>query len=243
MTPKQALTTTQEIIFPESDGKPMAETDVHLNLMVDLIKTLQLFYRSDPNTYVSGNLLIYWNSTNPLLSVAPDVFVVKGVQKKKRRVYKLWEEGKGPDMVIEITSKSTKEDDLKRKRELYCKVLHVQEYFLFDPEQEYLPSQLMGFRLEGKNYQPIEGTNGLSSEVLGLDLILVGQQFRLYDPMKKATLRIAEETEEALIHAQVRADQAQALAQIESLAREKAEAELKKLRLEMKKLRKESGKK
>ncbi|MDE0483572.1 MAG: Uma2 family endonuclease [Candidatus Poribacteria bacterium] len=71
------------IVYPESDGKPMAETDTHRDLMIDFIQMLKHHYRDDADVYVSGNLLIYYEKGNPRKSISPDVFVVFGVAKKK----------------------------------------------------------------------------------------------------------------------------------------------------------------
>jgi len=83
------------------------------------------------------------------------VFVVRGVEKKRRDNYLVWEEGHAPDVVIEITSKSTKRADNKTKWALYLDVLKVREYFQFDPTQDYLTPPLQGFRLVAGEYRLI----------------------------------------------------------------------------------------
>ena len=89
--------------YPTSDGKPMAETDLHRDLMLQLIEILKEFYRSVPNVYVSGNLLLFYEQGNRRRHVSPDVFVVRGVEKRERENYLVWEEKKGPQLVIELT--------------------------------------------------------------------------------------------------------------------------------------------
>ena len=126
------------IDYPTGDGKPMAETDVHRELMVELIVTLQDHFAADPDLYVSGNLLLFYEEGNRRRHVSPDVFVVRGVEKKPRENYLTWLEGKGPDLAIELTSRSTRSEDVKKKFALYRDVLHVPEYFLFDPFEDYL---------------------------------------------------------------------------------------------------------
>ena len=101
--------------YPTSDGKPMAETDWHRNLMADLIATLKEHYAPQDRVYVSGNLLLYYELGNRRRRVAPDVFVVKGIPKHNRPNYLLWEEGKGPGVVIEVTSSTTRREDLETK--------------------------------------------------------------------------------------------------------------------------------
>src|SRR5437016_3687010 len=94
----------REVEYPTSDGRPMAETDIHRQDMMDLIETLQDHFAADPRVYVTGNLLLFYERGNRRRHVAPDVFVVRGVPKLPlRKYYLLWEEGKGPDVVLEIT--------------------------------------------------------------------------------------------------------------------------------------------
>jgi Uma2 family endonuclease len=138
--------------YPTRDGKPVAETDLHRDIMFSLIFMLKRRYERDPRIYVSGNLLIFYEPGNKRKHVAPDVFVVKGVEKKMRDNYLVWEEGKGPDFVIEVTSSSTKKDDVKKKYELYRDVLKIPEYFLFDPRGDHLRPPLKGYRLRDGDY-------------------------------------------------------------------------------------------
>jgi Uma2 family endonuclease len=158
--------------YPTSDGKPMAETDWHRNLMVDLIGTLTAHFQAQPRVYVSGNLLIFFEQGNRRRHVAPDVFVVRGVPKVPRPNYLLWEEGRAPQVVIEVTSRQTRRTDTGRKFRLYRDVLKVREYFLFDPDGDYLDPPLKGYRLRQGAFRPIRPTpqGRLVSRVLGLHL-------------------------------------------------------------------------
>jgi len=167
----------------------MAETDVHRDLMVDLIETLQDRFENERMVYVSGNLLVFYQEGDRRKHVAPDVFVVRGVENRQRENYLIWEEGKSLDAVIELTSKSTKEEDVDDKYRLYSKELRVPEYFLFDPHGDYLHPPLRGFRLRGDEYFPIRSIAGrLPSRVLGLHLERDGTQLRLYDPQTRRRL-------------------------------------------------------
>ncbi len=169
--------------YPTSDGKPMAETDDHRQLMVELIETIQWYYRTMPLVYVSGNLLVFYVLGDKRRHVSPDVFVVRGVPKHNRLNYLVWEERKGPELVIELTSKSTMREDLGRKFELYRDKLRVREYFLFDPHGDYLQPPLQGHRLLKGDYVPIKQVAGrLPSKILGLHLEATGRVLRLYDP-------------------------------------------------------------
>ena len=170
-TPEIHSLPTDPDFYPSSDGKPMAETDLHRNLMTDFIQMLDDYFQDRLDVYVSGNLLLYYEEGNARKSVALDVFVVFGVNRKTRRTYLLWQEGKGPDFVLELSSKSTYRADLNRKKRLYAHVLGVQEYFIYDPDHQYLNPALQGYRLVDNIYEPILPADGrLSSNVLDLEL-------------------------------------------------------------------------
>jgi Uma2 family endonuclease len=96
----------QYIEYPESDGQPMGETDTHRKLMIDLIEALKTYFANEPEVYVSSNLMYYYEENNPKVSISPDVFVVRGVAKHERWIYKFWEEPV-PQVVVEISSKKT----------------------------------------------------------------------------------------------------------------------------------------
>jgi Uma2 family endonuclease len=168
--------------YPTTDFKPMAETDVHRNLMFEVIETLSARYADDPDVYVTGNLLLFYEQGNKRRHVSPDCFVVFGVPKGNRENYLMWEEGKGPDVVIEITSKTTRAEDVKKKYLLYQDVLGVTEYFLFDPLRDYLDPPMQGYRRVRDAFRPIKWTDGrLPSKVLGLHLERDDRQLRFWD--------------------------------------------------------------
>jgi Uma2 family endonuclease len=175
---------TREVEYPSGDGKPMAETEVHLHVMIDTIQVLEDYFAGQPNVYVCGNLLLYYEEGNPRKHVAPNVLVAFDVPKKPAREYYLvWKEGKAPDFVVEITSKSTKQEDRKKKFGIYRDILRVSEYFLFDPTEDYLNPSLQGFRRVGGEYASIEPIAGrLPSQLLGLHLERDGEKLRLFDP-------------------------------------------------------------
>ena len=179
--------------YPSADGQPMGETPVHRDCIIDAIGALQEFFAERPDVYVGADMFLYYEEGNPRASVVPDVFVVLGAVKDElreggwRETYKLWEEPKGPDFVLEVTSPSTRRQDQVRKRALYA-TLGVREYFLYDPKGEYLDPPLQGTGLRGGGYAPLarsrmpDGTWGLWSEVLGLYLHRRGRALRLRDP-------------------------------------------------------------
>jgi len=224
------ISVKKPIRYPTSDGRPMAETDLHSDVMVDSKQTLDLRFADDPNVYVSGNLLMFYVPENKRRHVAPDVFVVKGVTKKKRENYLVWEEGKSPDAIIEITSKSTRKEDTVKKFELYRDELKVREYILFDPRGEYLQPKLQGFRLSRGDYVPIAPVAGrLPSNVLGLHLEENDVELRFWDPEIGKWLPTLRE--------QVRREHAG-----RTPAETRLERELKELRAELDALKRQLGK-
>jgi Uma2 family endonuclease len=233
------------IKYPTSDGRPMGETDVHRQDMFDLIESLKLFYAGQ-RVYVSGNLLICYKPGNKRKHVAPDVFVVKGIDPHPRENYILWEEGKGPDVAIEVTSESTKEEDLDDKYELYRDVLKVHEYFLFDPRAEFLKPPLQGYRLVGGDYVRIEPVNGrLPSQELGLHLEQHGEELRLWSPRTGKWIPTPTEAREQADsdrqRAEAAAQRAEQARRQEAEARRHAEAEVERLKQEIKSLRRKSS--
>lgn len=158
----------------------MAETDTHRDLMVDLIQALQSRYQDRDDVYVSGNILLYYEKGNKRRHVSPDVLVVFGIPKEKRDYYLLWREGRAPDVVIEITSSSTRHEDMHKKRRLYAEI-GVREYFLFDPRRDYLKPQMRGYRLVQGQWAALVG-DPIHSEALDLDLRVIDGTLRLVDP-------------------------------------------------------------
>jgi Uma2 family endonuclease len=184
----------KDIEYPETDGEPMAESDFQRKPLTYLVESLALHFQNQKQTYVSGNLLIYYEKKNPKASVAPDVFVVFGVPKQDRRTYKIWEEGKSPDVAIEITSRTTRKVDEKKKPKLYRK-LGVREYFQYDPTGDYLQPALRGRMLNEKGrYQKMraekltDGTLSITSPLLGLQLHLQENRLRVFDPKSQQYL-------------------------------------------------------
>ena len=164
----------EDPLYPSSDGLPLAENDWQLEAILDAVGVLKVRYQDRPDVYVSGDLLIYYEKDNPRRSVAPDVFVVFGAAKHMRNIYKLWEEPKAPDFVLEVASKNTWREDLGRKRALYAQ-LGVREYWLFDPKDEYFNPPLQCLRLRRGTYRSVpalvdNGARTIRSEMLGLDL-------------------------------------------------------------------------
>lgn len=219
----------QPIEYPESDGQPMGETDVHVDALAETLKILKAHFARDPQVYVAGDNMFYFEEGNPRACVSPDIYVVKGIAKGLRRIYKLWEEGKAPDFVLEISSRKTRREDLGKKRATYAE-LGVGEYLLFDPTEDYLKPPLQLYRLgAGGEYQRVLPRADGAAHVQSLGLLFRAEGFRLrlVDAETGEALLNLEETQGALAQAEAAARQADARA--EALA-----AELDRLRAQLK---------
>ena len=161
------------IVYPESDGEPMAETDMHRDEMVAAIDMLRWHFRNEARVYVAGNNFVYYEEGNPRAVVSPDVYVVRGVSKEQRRTFQIWrEQGHAPCFVMELSSRGTWLEDHGNKKAIYA-MLGVREYFMFDPENDCLDPALQAFRLgDDGNYHRVEADaqGRLRAETLGLEL-------------------------------------------------------------------------
>ncbi len=217
---------SRKIDYPVSDGQPVGETPYHRDNILQTVETLQHWYADNSRVYVSGNMFLYYVPGDRLRHLSPDVFVAFGIPKTPERMcYLVWEEGKAPDVVFEITSPSTRAEDLDDKFAIYQDTLKVKEYFLFDPNAEYLRPPLKGFRLQKGKYVPIKPVKGrLFSKVLGLQVARDGWRMRLYDPKSKQWLLWQRERAEAAI-AWAEAERAQAEEQRAQAEEQRAQAE------------------
>ena len=226
------------IDYPDSDGLPMAENESQFWPILYAGSALDRYYQDRDDVYVVGNLLLYYREGNPRegdfgASISADVMVVIGASKHVRPSYKLWEEPKAPDFVLEIASEGTHRADSGTKRDTYAEI-GVAEYWQVDATGAFLRPPLQGFRLVAGAYQPIagaqraDGTLAARSDVLGLELRLdpeapLQEAFRFYDAVRGEPLRSLREAEQARKDAEDRLRQEQAALQA-------VEAELRELR-------------
>ena len=144
-------------------------------------------YERYPNTFVAINLLLCYREDGIRYLSVPDLFVVFGVSDKHRPSYKVWEEGKVPDFVLEVASEGTYENDLGSKKNTYER-MGVREYCVFDPKGGMHRPRLQLFRLEDGVYKCVSGRSGpdglltATSETLGLEFRFVDGRMRLWDP-------------------------------------------------------------
>ncbi|MGF1495092.1 MAG: Uma2 family endonuclease [Microcoleaceae cyanobacterium] len=162
---------TQEDL-PCDDGIPM-ETYRHklqMDILVDAYGNW--LTATQQQGFTGGNMFVYFSPDQVRNQDyrGPDVFVVKDVPSGERRSWVVWQEGKAPDVVVELLSPSTARRDKTEKKQIYQDQLRVTEYFWYDP---FNPDDLAGFSLQGGVYQPLnfDDQQRLVSEQLGLALV------------------------------------------------------------------------
>ena len=166
--------TQDELLY--DDGIPM-ETYRH-KLQMDLLVDPLAAWLGDQDAFVGGNMFVYF-SPHQLKNHdfrGPDMFAVLDVPRGERKCWVTWEEGKGPDLVVELLSSSTASRDKRDKKEIYQNRLRVPEYFWYDP---FNPSDFAGFMITDHGYEPIipDEQNRLISQKLGLALVRWAGEF------------------------------------------------------------------
>ena len=188
--------------------EPELETPLHLAQMILLITCLQWWWRERTDVFISGNISIYYEKSQvkqkPHKFRGPDFFVVLDTQPRERKSWVVWEEnGRFPNLIVELLSDSTAKTDRTTKKQLYQDVFQTPEYFWFHPSQ----LEFAGFRLREGKYEPIipNDCGWLWSEQLGLFLGVYEGQLRLFTLEGELVLQPGE--------AAIRAEQARELAQ------------------------------
>ena len=196
--------TTTEIIYPSSDGEPLAETQEHVSAILFTFRLLGLYLKNQ-QAVVFADQFLYYIEGNPKARVAPDVMVVFDITKKLYGNYKIWEGKQNPAIIIEVTSAGTKDTDLNFKKMLY-EQLDVTEYWLFDPYGEWITEQLRGYCLNAAGIYELITDN--CSQVLQLRLEADEYLISFYRLDNGEKLRTLEELDLAVQEAEQKADQA-----------------------------------
>ena len=175
---------SEDVIFPPGDlysDEPPLETELHLRQIILLLKCLEWLWRDRNNFYIAGNLTIYYSPRQRKSESfrGPDFFAVLGTERKTRKSWVVWEEdGKYPNVIIEILSPKTADIDKGFKKQLYQDTFRTPDYFWFDP----VTLEFQGFCLISGQYQPLELNNQghLWSQQLGLCLGIYQEQLRFF---------------------------------------------------------------
>ncbi len=256
LTPSAAAAAAREpedVEYPE--GNWIAQSVWHGDAVSQATVALKQYFSNRENVLVAMELLVYYERGNNKVCLQPDVQVVFGVQRGNRSSYKVWEEGKVADFVLEVTSPSTADKDAKHKAQEYARI-GVGEYWRLDPTGSLLATPLQGWEANGESYHPVQpvasGARGgwLRSRVLGLELrsqrqdgatVLVfrdprtGEEFdgdlaeaeRLRRAAEECASAEAELRQSAEERASAEAKRASAEAELRQSAEERASAEAK----------------
>ena len=187
--------------FPESDGAPTAES---LENMIEMIFGMNFLMELQGRTdfAVGGNQFLFYNLLNGREHLAPDVYVALGVAPGPRRTWKTWVEGKCPDVVMEITSTTTEDEDLGTKLRRYGE-LGAREYYIYDPLHKLVPF-LYAYRYEGSRPVALPVADGqVVSPLLGAELRVVGTYLRVVDPRTGEPMLMTAEERRARIKAEM----------------------------------------
>lgn len=170
--------TTPEIIYPDSDGEPMADNTEQFKWIVLIKENLEIWFAAELNVFVAGNLLWYPVKGNEKLRQAPDIMVVLGRPKGKRGSYQQWqEENVIPQVVFEIISPGNRSKQMLEKL-LFYQRYGVQEYYIYDPER----NELTGFVRSEDWLEPIEKINEWISPLLQIRFELMENNLEIYRP-------------------------------------------------------------
>lgn len=214
---RQKRRVPDDIVFPEHD-EDMGETSFHSSLINDLLQALTFFFRDRADVFTATNLNVYFDEEQPQRWCAPDIFVAFGVSNEDRRSFKVWEERRFPQVVFEVASERTWKNDVADKYLTYD-VLGAEEYYLLDPEQEYLPAPLIAYQRRDNRLRPVRiGNNRVFSPLMNLEIVQTDKSFRLFDLQKQTFLMTLAEYEQRVERlSQTEAENRKLLAEIERL--------------------------
>ena len=246
-----------DVFYPIDDDEPLAESEYQLFPLTYAHRALLGWFADDPMTWVGADMFLYYEEGVPSSVVAPDVFVVTRTHKRHlRNIFQTWVEGRVPELVLEVMSRTSVHRDTVEKYEMYRR-LGIREYWMYDPTVEgFLKPRLRGYVLVGDEYSPIDvrdvdGNLVGVSEVLSLEFHANAKWFRFFDPVSGEYLPDYYENQQAKVEAETqaraeraareaaeaRAEQERAAREQERDAREAAEARLAAMEAELRRLR------
>lgn len=215
----------EDVIFPPGDlysDEPPLETELHLRQILLLIECLEWCWKERQDFYACGNMTVYYSPRQRKYEQfrGPDFFVVLNTERKTRKSWVVWEEdGKYPNVIVEILSDKTAATDRGLKKEIYQDIWRTPDYFWFDPES----LEFQGFHLLDGNYQPLQANAAglLWSQQLGLYLGIHESKLRFFSADGKlipTPAEAAQQEQEQRQKAEQEREQAQQqLAQMEAM--------------------------
>lgn len=193
------------VVYPDSDGKRMAENDLQYRWIVTIRGNLDVLFRDRSDVYVAADHLIYVKEGDPKLRQAPDVYVAFGRPKRDRGSYKVWEEaGVFPQVIFEILSPGNRPREMAKKL-LFYERYGADEYYVYDPDRDFLECHRRG---PNGRFERIVEVNGYVSPWLGIRFDTSGAPLVIRRPDGTPFLSQSE-VEDLLRQERQRADAAQ----------------------------------
>ncbi|QFS44881.1 Uma2 family endonuclease [Nostoc sphaeroides] len=228
-----------DVIFPLGDlysDEPPLESELHLRQIILLLQSLELWWRNRNDFYAAGNLTIYYSQRQKRSEEfrGPDFFVVLGCQRKVRKSWVVWQEdGKYPNIIVELLSNSTASTDKGLKKQIFQDIFRTPEYFWFDPNN----LEFAGFILIGGTYEPIEPNpqGWLWSQQLNLYLGVYEHKLRYFTAegnLVPTPEEVAQQERQRAQQEKQRAQQEQQRAQQEKQRAERLAAKLRELNID-----------
>ncbi len=217
---------SQNVFYPETDGKPMAETDFHRQLIIKMTDILQGAF---PEAYVSGNICLYYEAGNPKKMISPDTLLCSSQRPTVKRTYFAWEENAQLDLVMEFSSFSTRREDHHKKKRIYEQILQVPYYVIFDPYGIYLNV----WHLQDRQYIPLEPDEQGYYDLMELNLYLAienNNSLRFFDSARKPLLTAGESGRQQAEQERFQKEEALKREEEERQQKEEALAEIERLR-------------
>jgi Uma2 family endonuclease len=183
-----APTPASAIVYPESDGKPMADNTKQFRWIQVLHGNIAALYHDREDVFVAGDLLCYPREGHPEINIAPDVLVVFGRPRGDRRSYKQWEEGGVPlTVAFEVLSPNNTVPEMARKFDFY-EENGIEEYYVYDPDSNYLQV----FVRRGEVLVRVRKPDGFISPRLGIRFDLSGPEMAVFYPDGRRFLTFEE---------------------------------------------------
>lgn len=179
---------TGPVVYPDSDGKPMAENTRQYEWIVTIKGNLDAICVGDRAAFVAGDNLIYPVEGNPLIRTAPDVYVAFGRPLGHRGSYRVWEEGGVfPQVVFEILSPGNTTREMNRKRQFYRRY-GAEEYYVYDPDR----NRLQGWQRVGNRFVEVADMHNHVSPRLGIRFDMSGLELEIFAPDGRPFLTFAQ---------------------------------------------------
>jgi Uma2 family endonuclease len=218
------------IIYPDSDGQPMADNTLQLEWIITIKTNLEALFADRPDVFVAGDLLWYPVEGDPTIRRAPDALVAFGRPKGYRGSYRQWvEDDVAPQVVFEILSPNNTASEMAQKLEFYD-TYGVEEYYLYDPER----NDLSGWERRGGRLRLVTPIDGWDSPRLGIRFLLGREELHILRPGSPFLTfveleRRAEAAEERAEAAEERAEAAEERADAATRRAEQLAAQLRAL--------------